>query len=141
MDVDFLMGKAENDRPPGVFVANYPSRVMSSIARRLRKNSTRSEELLWHALRRKQLSGLRFRRQQVFGSSVVDFYCHEKRLVIEIDGAIHLGRDMIEHDKSRQEIIELYGVKFLRFTADEVEGDINSVINTIRDTTNNLPSV
>ncbi len=131
----------ENNKPLGIFAINYPSRVIGSIARRLRKNSTKSEDLLWQALRRKQLSGLRFRRQQVFGSSIVDFYCHEKRLVIEIDGGIHLATDKIEQDSLRQEIIEMYGVQFLRFTATDVESDINSVLQAIRDTTNILPSL
>ena len=131
----------ENNKPLGIFAINYPSRVIGSIARRLRKNSTKSEDLLWQALRRKQLSGLRFRRQQVFGSSIVDFYCHEKRLVIEIDGGIHLATDKIEQDSLRQEIIEMYGVQFLRFTATDVESYINSVLQAIRDTTNILPSL
>ena len=76
----------------------------------------------------------------MFGTSVVDFYCHEKRLVIEIDGGIHLGTDAIEHDKARQEVIELYGVQFLRFTATEVETDIESVKRAIKRTADNLPS-
>ena len=135
------MAKNEYSKPLGVFAVSYPSKVMGSIARHLRRNSTISEYILWEVLRKKRLAGLRFRRQQVIGSSIVDFYCHEKRLVIEIDGAIHLGADAIEHDKARQETIELYGVQFMRFTATEVETDINSVITAIKNTTDNLPSI
>ncbi len=135
------MSEEEHSKPLGVFAVNYPSKVMGTIARQLRIASTRSEDILWQRLRRKQLLGLKFRRQQVFGASVVDFYCHEKRLVIEIDGGIHLGADAIGRDKVRQEIIELYGVQFLRFTDAEVESDIEAVIKVIKEAINNLPSV
>ncbi len=134
------MANDGQNKPLGVFAVNYPSKVMGSIARHLRRTSTPSEDILWEVLRKKRLAGLRFRRQQVFGTSVVDFYCHEKRLVIEIDGGIHLGTDAIEHDKARQEVIELYGVQFLRFTATEVETDIESVKRAIKRTADNLPS-
>lgn len=58
-------------------------------ATELRKNMTEAERILWSALRRKQLSGKRFRRQHPIETFIVDFYCHEARLVIEVDGGIH----------------------------------------------------
>jgi len=67
---------------------------MNSIARCLRKNLTDSERLLWHHLRSKQLEGLKFRRQESFGHYIVDFVCHEKRVVIEVDGGQHaIGKE------------------------------------------------
>ncbi len=67
-------------------------------------------------------------RQHPFGHSIVDFYCHEKHLVVEVDGGIHKQRDIMERDKIRQEIIELYGVRFYRCTVDEVEQDLEGVL-------------
>ncbi len=72
-----------------------------------------------------------FRRQHPFGSSIVDFYCHEKRLVVEIDGAVHQGEDAQDRDQIRQEIIERYGVRFLRLSADEIESDLKGSLGKI----------
>ncbi len=77
------------------------------------------------------MGGLKFRRQHPFGSSIVDFYCHEKRLVVEIDGAVHRGEDAQDRDKFRQEIIEQYGVRFVRLTTDEVENDLGAVLRRL----------
>lgn len=112
---------------------------MRSIARQLRKQPTQSEDLLWKELRGRKLAGLKFRRQHPFGSSIVDFYCYEKRLVVEIDGAVHQGEDAQDRDKIRQEIIELYGVRFLRLTADEVEGDLRGSLGKIEAAVNLTP--
>ncbi len=65
------------------------------------------------------------------GSSIVDFYCHEKRLVVEIDGAVHHGEDAQDKDTIRQEIIEQYGVRFVRFTPDEIENDLGAVLRKL----------
>ena len=61
----------------------------------------------------------------------MDFYCHEKRLVVEIDGAVHQGEDAQDRDKIRQEIIELYGVRFLRLMTSEVESDLTGSLSKI----------
>ena len=105
---------------------------MTGISRVLRERPTPSEDLLWQALKGKQLAGLKFRRQHPIGSSVVDFYCHEKRLVVEIDGAVHLGKDAQDKDSARQEIIERYGVRFIRLSAVEVEGDLAGALQKIK---------
>ena len=123
--------KREEDAPKGEFHAHYRLKKITGISRRLRRRSTKSEELLWQALRGKQLSGLKFRRQHPFGPSIVDFYCHKKRLVVEIDGAVHRGEDTQERDEIRQEIIEKYGVRFIRLPANEVEDDLESVLGKI----------
>ncbi|MEM6502215.1 MAG: endonuclease domain-containing protein [Cyanobacteria bacterium P01_C01_bin.89] len=59
-------------------------------ARQLRQESTSAEEILWSCLRNRQLNGMKFRRQHNLGQFIVDFYCHEARLVIEVDGLVHL---------------------------------------------------
>ncbi len=77
------------------------------------------------------MGGLKFRRQHPMGSSIVDFYCHEKRLVVEIDGAVHHGEDARDKDSIRQEIIEQYGVRFVRLTSDEIENDLGAVLRKL----------
>ncbi len=104
---------------------------MRSIARQLRKRPTRSEHILWQAIRKRQLGGLRFLRQHPIGPAIVDFYCHEKRLAVEVDGGIHENQDAKEHDLARQELIEMYGVRFYRCTAQEVEQNLKKVLEGI----------
>ena len=101
------------------------------IARKLRKNSTLSEILLWYELRNKQIFGFQFHRQVPMLDYIVDFYCHELQLVIEIDGSTH---DFIEvgiNDAQRQMRLENEGVNFLRFDDMTVKQNINVVVNEI----------
>ncbi len=72
-----------------------------------------------------------FLRQHPIGHSIVDFYCHEKRLVIEIDGGIHLNADVKDRDKIRQKMIEDYDLRFFRCTANEVESNLEGVLAEI----------
>lgn len=81
------------------FLQHYRIRPLRAIARRFRKRPTGSEELLWQALRNRQLDGLKFLRQHPIGVSIVDFYCHEKRLVVEVDGGMHKDRHVHERDQ------------------------------------------
>ncbi|MFB0515920.1 MAG: endonuclease domain-containing protein [Candidatus Neomarinimicrobiota bacterium] len=75
---------------------------------------------------------MKFLRQHPIGSSVVDFYCHEKRLAIEIDGGIHRSMDIKKRDQYRQKLIEGYGIRFFRCQADEVESDLAKVIERLK---------
>ena len=77
---------------------------------------TRVEWKLWSRLKNRQLAGLKFRRQAPLGQYVVDFYCPDKRLVIEIDGPSHLARKGL--DASRDEWLRGHGYRLLRFSAD-----------------------
>ena len=103
--------------------------VTLETARLLRKSMTYSESLLWEKLKGKQLLGLRFRRQHPIDMFIVDFYCHAARLVIEVDGEIHM--DQIEYDDGREADIEKYNIKILRFTNDEVNNNIEVVLQKI----------
>ena len=103
---------------------------MHDLAVELRKEHTASEEILWQALRRKQLDGRKFRRQNPIGAFVVDFYCPEERLAIEVDGGIH--ESQVEADRLRQEIIESLGIRFVRVTAEEVETSLPNILSKIR---------
>ncbi len=109
-----------------------------TVARDLRKRSTESEKLLWSALRNRGLLGLKFRRQHTFGRFVVDFYCPELKLVIEVDGGIHDHSEQRERDAIRQEIIEMWEVRFIRIRADDVENRFEETLTHLEHQLRNL---
>jgi very-short-patch-repair endonuclease len=86
----------------------------------LRNNMTLAEKLLWDELKRKEIFNARFKRQHPIDIFVVDFYCHKHKLVIEVDGKIHLKEEVQEYDDGRSHDIEKLGIKILRFTNKEV---------------------
>ncbi|OGI46096.1 hypothetical protein A2121_01965 [Candidatus Nomurabacteria bacterium GWB1_40_6] len=96
----------------------------------LRKFSTPQELKLWHFLRNKKL-GVKFRRQHGIGPYVVDFYCKEHNLIIELDGAQH--KDEKEYDKERDSYIETLGIKVLRLWNSEIDKNIKNVLQKIKD--------
>ena len=102
---------------------------MVEIARDFRKQPQPSEAVLWSALRDRQLRGFKFRRQQPIGAFVVDFYCDEAGLIIEVDGPIHANQR--EADRQRQELLEGLGLHMLRVPADEVTSNIDTVMSRI----------
>jgi very-short-patch-repair endonuclease len=83
-------------------------------ARKLRTDSTTPERVLWGILRNRRLGGLKFRRQVPFGPYVVDFYCHEHRLVVELDGQSHDGQQ--ESDAARTAYLASIGLRVIRVT-------------------------
>ena len=99
------------------------------MARELRKNMTSAEILVWDNIRKKSL-GVEFHRQVPILNYIVDFYCHEIGLVIEIDGSIH-DHNFLE-DAERQGKLEKFGLRFLRFTNDEVISNFEAVKDVIR---------
>ncbi len=105
-------------------------RVKIQIAREFRKKPTKSERILWQALRRNNFLGLGIRRQHVIEGFIVDFYCHKLKLVIEIDGRIH--RHQLEDDVDRQKIIEKKNIKFFRIQSEDVENNIVEVLERLK---------
>ncbi|MDZ7399589.1 MAG: DUF559 domain-containing protein [candidate division KSB1 bacterium] len=103
---------------------------LKTLARELRKNATYSEKILWNAIRRKQL-GYEFHRQVPIDEFIVDFYCHELMLAIEIDGISHEAEYAKINDKERQSKIENFGVSFLRFDDEFVKANPDKVISEI----------
>ena len=101
----------------------------------LRKNMTKAEIILWSKLKGKQLNGLKFRRQHGINNYVVDFYCPELKLAIEIDGGVHCYDSRITYDKQRQKEIEALGIKVLRYTNIDVIKNLEGVLNDILTTT------
>ncbi|HTX89550.1 MAG TPA: endonuclease domain-containing protein [Bacteroidales bacterium] len=104
------------------------------FAKYLRKRSTYSEKILWQRLRGKNIKGVKFRRQHPVKYYIADFYCHEARLAIEVDGPIHRRKERHEYDLNRDAEFDRLGIMVLRFTHDEVKKHIGRVINTIRET-------
>jgi very-short-patch-repair endonuclease len=101
------------------------------VRKRLRNHSTKAEIILWQHLKAKQINGLKFRRQPGLGNYILDFYCPEKRLAIELDGNVHGFGDKTIHDKERQAAIESCGIKVLRFYNTDVLLNIQGVLKTI----------
>jgi very-short-patch-repair endonuclease len=95
------------------------------LQRTLRNNMSDAEQALWHLLRCRQISGLKFRRQHPFGDYILDFVRLENRLVIEVDGGQHGER--AEYDEKRTQILQAAGFRVLRFWDNEVLKEIESV--------------
>jgi len=100
--------------------------------KQLRKTATPQEIILWSRLKRKQL-GYKFRRQHSIGRYIVDFYCPEKKLIIELDGWQHREENNFGYDKERTEFLESLGYKVIRFWNNEVNKNMESVILKIEE--------
>jgi very-short-patch-repair endonuclease len=109
-------------------IIRYNPRSKQS-ARKLRNESTLGEVLLWKQIKSKSL-GVEFHRQMPIDKYIVDFYCHELRAAIEIDGASH---DNLDKDNERQTQLESLGVQFIRFAERTVKYDMNNVIVALSD--------
>jgi len=102
-------------------------------AKLLRKSETKTERLLWEQLNCKKFYGFKFRRQHPISQFIVDFYCHELKLVIEVDGDIHNIPENKEYDENRTFELEKFELKVLRFTNKDVENNMDIVLKTICD--------
>jgi very-short-patch-repair endonuclease len=97
------------------------------LARENRRNPTEAEYALWQILRKKQLNGYRFRRQHPIDKYIVDFYCHQLSLIIEVDGEYHNDEEQKEYDNYRTETLEEWGMTLIRLSNDFVLEDIEKV--------------
>ena len=111
-------------------IHNLPA--LKDRRRELRHNATRAEALLWACLRKSQLDGKKFRRQHSIGPYIVDFYCPECRVIVELDGEVHTGLLAIERDERRTEFLSRFGVQVLRFENHEVVENRERVVECIR---------
>ena len=102
---------------------------LKNLSRELRKNSTLSEVLLWKEIRGKKMKGYQFMRQKPIGKYIVDFYCSWLKLVIEIDGDTHTGKD--KYDIKRQKYLESLGLKVMRFLDIEIKKNLQGVLIAI----------
>ena len=97
----------------------------------LRRNPTHFENILWQHIRTNKLS-VRFKRQHPIWMYIADLYCHELKLVIEVDGSIHDLIEIKEYDVLREEDIKSFGIKVIRFTNDEIKHNVSGVIERIQ---------
>ena len=99
----------------------------------LRNSATKEEQKLWEFLKTKPC-GFKFRRQHPFGIFILDFYCHSKRLSIEVDGPNHNRKAQVRYDSERTEFINSFNITELRFANDEINNEISKVQNAILET-------
>lgn len=106
--------------------------IKAQRARELRRNMTLEERMLWQAVRRNQLGGYHFRRQQVIEGFIADFYCHAARLVVEIDGEIH--QTQTHYDDARDQVLVARGLRVLRISNTLVRENLPAVLTLILST-------
>ena len=109
------------------------SKEIFQYAEALRKNMTEAEKIIWERASKNQL-GIRIRRQHPIWKFIADFYCHELKLIIEIDGGIHLRSENKEYDISRDISLNELGIEIIRFTNDQVINDTKRIIGEIKRT-------
>jgi type I restriction-modification system DNA methylase subunit len=108
-----------------------PAQLLAN-AKKLRKNQTEAEDLLWQLLRNRQLNNLKFRRQHPLKVGfILDFYCAEAKLGIEIDGGYHSRTEQKEYDETRTKIINEYGIRIIRFVNEQVLQNTEQVLKDI----------
>ena len=107
--------------------ANNPDQL--DMRRHLRTNMTPAEATLWKALRGRGAGGWKFRRQQGIGPFILDFYCPEQRLCVEIDGSAH--DHSYDYDQQRTEFLEAQGIRVIRFSNDQVFTCLEGVVDEI----------
>ena len=101
------------------------------IARGLRRSETAAEQKLWAELRNRQVDGWKFKRQVPFGNYVIDFFCYDARLAVEVDGATHSTIQEIAKDAERTAFLTENGVQILRCTNSEIEENLDGVLEMI----------
>ena len=111
----------------------YYNPKLKKLAIYLRNNSTLSEVLFWNEIKGKQILGYQFLRQKPIGNYIVDFYCPNHKLVIELDGAQHFTLQGKQMDKERDQNLSEWGFRILRFKNSEVTSNIESVLDRIRE--------
>ncbi|MBI5305460.1 MAG: DUF559 domain-containing protein [Chloroflexi bacterium] len=116
----------------GIVTNQIIGETMYDTARRLRREMTDAEKILWQNLRANRLNGFHFRRQQIVGKYIVDFYCHAASLVVEVDGKIHAQQ--IERDAERESELKARGLFILRFKNEEIEYNLRNVLEQITET-------
>jgi very-short-patch-repair endonuclease len=108
------------------------SKTIFQYAEVLRKSMTVAEKKIWERLSKNQLS-VKIRRQHPLWKYIADYYCHELKLVIEIDGGIHLLKENKEYDVGREITLNEFGIEIIRFTNDEVINEIEHIIEVIEE--------
>jgi len=118
---------------------NYNKKILQANRKKLRNNLTPAEVALWELIKNKKLDGRKFRRQHSIGNFILDFYCPEEKLAIELDGEDHYWDEGMKRDKIKTSYIKSHGIEILRFENKLVFKDqefvLNKIKNKFRDTT------
>jgi len=110
---------------------HYNKSSQTDKRRKLRQNQTNAEELVWRFLRNRQMLGYKFKRQYSVDHFVIDFYCPELKLAVEIDGGTHNNPEQKKKDIGRQKYLEAFNIKFVRIKDEELFGNPNKAFNKI----------
>jgi very-short-patch-repair endonuclease len=110
-------------------------------SRTLRRNSTPAERVLWEALRDRRLNHLKFRRQVAMDVFVLDFYCRDLKLIVELDGEIHAEPLQAAHDQNRDAYLLSLGCTILRFANEAIRTDLSAVLDKISQTAVSLQAL
>ncbi|HTO35134.1 MAG TPA: DUF559 domain-containing protein, partial [Flavobacterium sp.] len=116
---------------PDYMTGGNNSHLLINEAKRMRKEPTETEDILWQELRKNNL-GNKFRRQHLIDDFIVDFVCLSKKIVIEVDGGYHSTPEQQEYDEQRTFILNKRGFKVIRFTNEEVLEDLQTVLSKIK---------
>lgn len=108
---------------------------IKELARDLRKKMTPCEKIMWHQLRNKRFKGLKFVRQFPIERYIVDFYCHDKKLIIEVDGEIHNDVERKAYDSAREEFFAASELRVVRFNNHDIENDLGRILRELDDIT------
>lgn len=110
----------------------FNTKTQKRLRQKLRNERSVSEKLFWRQLSNSKL-GYKFRRQQGIGKYIVDFYCPELKLVIEVDGATHCTDEELEYDKERENFLKSLGLKIKRYYNTAIKEDLGCVIEGLKD--------
>ena len=122
-----------------VFIYYHGPRRVTKV-RELRRTQTKAEKILWDHVRNRQLGGFKIRRQHFLNEIILDFYCSDKRLCIEIDGPYPNAPSAQGSDKQRDDELEGHGFTVMRFKNDEILFDLDRVLQDILKALHSLPS-
>lgn len=107
------------------------SPIIRQRARRLRREATDAESLLWFFLRNRRLAGFKFRRQYPYGPYILDFYCPAAGLAVEVDGGQHAEYEQAQRDTERTAVLNAAGIRVIRFWNHHVLNETEAVLETI----------
>lgn len=109
----------------------YNNKSLKHRRNNLRWNTTNAEKILWEMVRCRKMLGYKFRRQYSAGPYIIDFYCPELRLAIELDGIQHSNKENVQYDQEREKILQSLNIKTLRFWNYEILEDPEKIIEKL----------
>jgi very-short-patch-repair endonuclease len=123
---------------------NYNKKPLLVFRKKLRNNLTPAEAALWDLIKHRKLEGRKFRRQHSIGNYILDFYCPDEKLAIELDGEDHYWEEGIQKDKRKTVFMASHGIEILRFenllVFQDTEFVLKTIVNKFKNTTPHSPS-